>query len=132
MNPKHLFVIILSAATFLACEDKKPLPKIETSCLELAQSSLIDEKLVNDASAQVKDDTIYLVLMVNAATNIETAKRLGDNFLRLTKSLCKDGEAPSKRIGKSNYNYQIGVFASGSESEIARGAKIDVSPVISW
>ena len=122
------FIVVFLYFVFSGSE---PLPKISQECLDSAMSDIKMYDLIKDSHAEVKNDTITLVLVVNAAINEKTAKSYGDNFLRMTKSFCSDGPSPSKIIGKSNYNYQIGIFNS-AEKQLYYGAKSAGAESISW
>ena len=45
-----------------------------------------------------------------AITTPDHARNLGDNFVRIAKSLLDEGHPPSKRIGPGNYDYHITVY----------------------
>ena len=61
---------------------------------------------VRDAAVSQKGDQLSLVLIVGFATNTQRAKTLGENFVRLTKSLGPD-RSPGKEIGKGIFDYVI-------------------------
>jgi hypothetical protein len=129
---KMHILIFVALAFLLGCEEEKPLTRLEPSCLKLSENTMMEELLVSSASASIEENTVNLVLMVNAAINKTRAKQLGDNFLRLTKSLCNDGPAASKEIGATNYTYMVGVFESLTGKEIEMGAKVPRARRITW
>ena len=57
-------------------------------------------------------------------------KEIGENFVRMTKSLMKDG-APGREIGKGKYNYLIGVYYP-NEKTVALGAKARTADRLTW
>ena len=85
---------------------------------------------VIDAVIVQEDQTISLVLLVGYATNTARAKELGDNFVRLYKSL-SDDDAPGKSIGRGKYDYLIGVYYP-DEKQIVLGAKARSADRITW
>ena len=85
---------------------------------------------VRDAAVSQKGDQLSLVLIVGFATNTQRAKTLGENFVRLTKSLGPD-RSPGKEIGKGIFDYVIGVYYP-DESQVVLGAKSRTAERISW
>ena len=86
---------------------------------------------IRDAAVGQDGKTLNLVLIVDYATDPGYAQQLGDNFVRLTKSLLQDGETPSERIGTGEYDYLIGVYYP-DEKRVVMGAKSRTSDRISW
>ena len=87
---------------------------------ELLIPNMESQPEVMDAAVAQDGDDISLVLIVGFATNESRAKEIGENFVRMTKSLMKDG-APGREIGKGKYNYLIGVYYP-NENTVALGA----------
>ena len=85
---------------------------------------------VLDAAISQRGDQMSLVLIVHSATNESSARLLGDNFVRLYKSL-SDDEPPGSSIGRGKYDYLIGVYYP-NEKKVAQGAKSRASDRISW
>lgn len=85
---------------------------------------------VQDAAIVQDGDKLSLALIVGYATNEETAKELGDSFVRMVKSSCGD-TPPEKEIGPGIYTYLIGVFYP-DESEVVSGAKCGMCRSIYW
>ena len=86
---------------------------------------------VRDAAISQDGRTLSLVLIVAQATSQSRAQQLGDNFVRMTKTLLQDGEVPGQQIGRGEYDYLIGVYRP-NEEEIALGAKSRTADRISW
>ena len=87
---------------------------------------------VRDAAVGQDGNTLSLVLIVDYATDPSYAQQLGDNFVRLTKSLLQDGETPGKHsIGTGKYDYLIGVYYP-NEKSVVMGAKSRAADRISW
>ena len=108
------------------------LPKLDPACMKMSQDELMNSPEVKDAAVSVKEDQITLILMIAPRTNRKRSLQLGDNFLRMTKALCKDGEKPSKEIGESKYSYIIGLYNSMNQKEIEIGAKSQYARSITW
>ena len=85
---------------------------------------------VRDAAITQEGRQLVLVLVVDYATSETQCKQLGDNFVRLVKSVGPDS-APGKEIGRGQYDYRIGVFFP-NEKRLAMGAKVRTSPRITW
>ena len=85
---------------------------------------------VLDAAISQQGDQMSLVLVVHSATNESNARLLGDNFVRLCKSL-SDDEPPGISIGRGKYDYLIGVYYP-NEKKVAQGAKSRIADRITW
>ena len=97
----------------------------------MAVPTIVGYPRVRDAAVGQDGKTLNLVLIVDYATDPGYAQQLGDNFVRLTKSLLQDGETPSERIGTGEYDYLIGVYYP-NEKSVVMGAKSRTSDRISW
>ena len=97
---------------------------------ELLIPNMESQPEVMDAAVAQDGDDISLVLIVGFATNESRAKEIGENFVRMTKSLMKDG-APGREIGKGKYNYLIGVYYP-NEKTVALGAKARTADRLTW
>lgn len=86
---------------------------------------------VLEASIAQDDGTLSLAIKVPYATNAERARQLGDNFLRMVKTMSKDGEVPETAIGRGEYTYLITVIRPNG-TVIAEGGKVGSSPHITW
>ncbi len=87
-------------------------------------------KLVRDAAITQEGHKFSLAIVVNYAVSEEYARELGDNFVRLTKTLGPD-DRPSKEIGQGKYDYLVGVYRS-NEQEVVLGAKDRNARRITW
>lgn len=85
---------------------------------------------VRDAAIKQDGRQLSLVLIVDYATSEEYAKELGENFVRITKTLLGDGTV-GQSIGKGQMDYIIGVYYP-DESKVAIGAKPRNSDHIRW
>ena len=85
---------------------------------------------VRDAAINEEGDAYSLVLVVAGGTSTERAKELGDNFVRMVKSLGPD-DSPGQEIGSGIYDYLIGICYPDGE-QVALGAKAKISTQITW
>ena len=107
-----------------------PVPPSVKDIEELLIPNMESQPEVMDAAVAQDGDDISLVLIVGFATNESRAKEIGENFVRMTKSLMKDG-APGREIGKGKYNYLIGVYYP-NEKTVALGAKARTADRLTW
>lgn len=130
-----------------AVSDTKDLPPVEEveQIVTLTESGktmaieVIEEyPEVLDAAGGQDGTSLSLALIVRHGTSIERGKELGDNFVRLVKSLGFTGTPtgeeppiPGKRIGKGPFTYLIGVYYP-DETQLALGAKVAGAENISW
>ena len=85
---------------------------------------------VVDAAVTQDGKTINLVLVVNYAIDPGYAGQIADSFVRMTKTLLKDG-VPGEDIGRGEYDYLIGVYYP-NEQQLGLGAKSRASSRITW
>lgn len=85
---------------------------------------------VLDAAVSQRGDYISLELIVVPGTSESEAKRLGENAVRMTKSLSQDS-TPGKTVGKGMYNYLVSVYYP-DERVIVQGAKVTFADRITW
>ncbi len=97
---------------------------------DIVIASIEDYPRVRDAAISQDGKQLSLVIIVDYATDPDYAQELGDNFVRVTKSLLRDGGV-GQRIGSGKYDYLIGVYYP-DEREVALGAKVNSSDRISW
>lgn len=116
------------------------LPEIPDEAKKIAVDQIKMETLVEDALVQVEGDKVILAIVVNAATNEETAKEYGDNFARMLSSMTDaynedvDLDSPTKDyIGGlwDYYDLQVGV-GTGPDNFIVQGAKVTSAKKITW
>jgi predicted Zn finger-like uncharacterized protein len=111
-------------------EQVKSIPQIAQDVKSLSIHQIMDYSMVKDAAITQQGDEIDLAIIANYATSKSRAIKLGDNFVRLVKSLSKD-TPPGKEIGKGIYSYSIGVFYP-DKKRIVIGAKNKYATRISW
>lgn len=90
------------------------------------------DEVLDAAIIQKEEDPslLSLSLVVQYGTTEESAKELGDCFVRMTKSLSPD-DPPGNEIGPGIYDYIIGVFYPNGNN-IALGAKDRTARRITW
>jgi outer membrane murein-binding lipoprotein Lpp len=97
---------------------------------ELAISQIKHNTMVQDAAITQDGKHLSLAIIVEYATNEETAKDLGDSFLRLVKTFGPE-DAPQKEIGPGIYDYLVGVYYP-DKTQVALGAKCSSCRKIAW
>ena len=83
------------------------------------------EPEVLDAAVSHQGSQVSLVLIVRSSTNQSRGKQLGEQFLRMYKSL-SDDDSPGRSIGKGKYDYIVGVYYP-NEKPLVQGQR-SVSP----
>ena len=104
--------------------------QVSEEAKELAIGSISGYQLVEDAAIEQDGMVLSLVIVVGYAANAGYAKELGENFVRIVKTLSQD-DPPSKLIGSGVYDYSIGVYRPNEEN-VALGYKASTSDRISW
>ena len=104
---------------------------LSVDVIEMAVLGIEQYDDVLEASIAQDGEDLSLAIKVPYAMSAERARQLGDNFVRMVKTISKDGEAPGTAIGRGEYDYLITVFMPNG-SPIAQGAKVGSSPRITW
>ena len=86
---------------------------------------------VREAAISQKSYDLSLALIVGPATSKERARQLGDNFVRVVKSMAPAETPPAKEIGPGKYHYLVTVAKAGQQV-IAVGAKDAAARRLSW
>lgn len=105
--------------------------KLTSEQQRLALLTVRQQPRVRDAAIKQDGKNLSLVLVVDHATSEEHARNLGDNFVRAVKLASSAEPPPKKEIGTGVLNYQVGIYTP-DEKPLARGAKVDSSPRITW
>lgn len=108
----------------------KNVPQLTDEQKELAVNGIKVYDEIKDAAISQDSDTLNLALIVGYSTNEETAKELGDSFVRMTKSFSNE-TGPGKEIGSGVYTYIIGVYYP-DKSLVAMGHKCPSCDSIKW
>ena len=129
----QLVLVILSLvaiAPIAACGGGSP-PTYPADAAELAVQTIIDQHpVVTDASVTQHGEELDLIVVVVNGTQESAAIEIGDNFVRLVKSLGPD-DGPGTDIGKGIYLYDVGVFYPDA-GLIVRGVKRPSAEKITW
>ena len=103
-------------------------PSVNVDAIVSANIQLEPEVL--DAAVSRQGSEVSLVLIVRSSTNQARGKQLGENFLRMYKSL-SDDDSPGRSIGKGKYDYLVGVYYP-NETTLVQGAKVSFADRITW
>ena len=98
-----------------------PATRSSSSVNSMVISSIETNREVVEAAISQRGDQVSLVLIARSATNKQRAQELGDNFVRMFKSLSPD-TVPGRVIGEGIYDYLVGVYYP-NEKQLASGAK---------
>ena len=107
-----------------------PATRSSSSVNSMVISSIETNREVVEAAISQRGDQVSLVLIVRSATNKQRAQELGDNFVRMFKSLSPD-TVPGRVIGEGIYDYLVGVYYP-NEKQLASGAKAKNARRITW
>ena len=99
--------------------------------IEIAVAGIRQQSLVRDAAIVQEGCLLKLAILANPIITEDHAEQLGDNFVRLTKTL-GPGLNPRKEIGAGIYEYMVGVYEAGSQKSIVLGAKAPRGRSIRW
>ncbi len=109
----------------------QPAPIIPDAETRLMIATIEQYAEVRDAAISQTGYDLSLALIVGPETSEERARQLGDNFVRLVKSLAPAETPPAKEIGPGKYHYLVTVAKPGQQI-IAVGAKDAAARRISW
>lgn len=111
-------------------EKAEDIPQVPTEVIDLAIETIEGYPEVLDAAISQEGRQISLVLIVAYRINEDRGKQLGDNFVRIVKSLSHD-DSPGKDIGRGIYDYLVGVYYP-NEQQLVIGAKVADAMNLSW
>ncbi|WP_377890411.1 hypothetical protein [Alkalihalobacillus sp. R86527] len=108
-------------------------PTPDEAAIEMAVDSIKDYDMVKDAAIAVDGNDISFAIIANSSVTEETAKELGDNFVRMLGSF-SGGESPSKDYYGGLYDDYSALVkvADSSEEEIMMGAMSKGTQRITW
>jgi len=111
-------------------------PVLTQSEATLALASLEADERVLDVAILQRGRTVGLSLVVPADTSSETARALGERFVRLVKTLSSTEPTPTRspeddQIGAGDYDYIVRI-SSPTETVIALGGKATTHTKINW
>ena len=134
-----VLILTLACATKAPVLTPTPVPTSAPITTPAASASSVNAMVVSsieanrevvEAAISQKGDQVSLVLIVRSATNEQRAHELGDNFVRMFKSLSPD-TPPGRVIGEGIYDYLVGVYYP-NEKKVASGAKAKNARRITW
>ena len=129
-------LVLTAMLLFVGCAPREAPPEITN----LGKSTAIDQikayPEVLDAAITQDGYDLSLAIIVPKDTSEARAKELGENFVRLVKTLGlldsdKRGPAPEKEIGEGIFNYLIAV-ASPDQTIIVQGTKVSFAIHTTW
>ena len=101
-----------------------------SSVNSMVTSSIEANLEVVDSAILRQGQQVSLVLIVRSATNTSRARHLGENFVRMYKSM-SDDDTPGSTIGRGKYDYIVGVYYP-NKKPVATGAKASIADRMSW
>ncbi|MBG9788748.1 hypothetical protein [Brevibacillus laterosporus] len=113
--------------------EEQPKIQIEDSTIKRVIDDVKQRDFVKDAAITVDKNKASLAVIVDYTVNKETAKRIGDNFVR-TLGSAAGGKFPEKDYYGEVYDYYdlIITVATPDETIISTGAKVTNAPSIKW
>jgi len=105
-------------------------PEITKENKRKAIQKIKEQDGVIEAVILQNDAKVKLVLTVIEATTKEQGKELGERFVRLIKTFCRDPN-PNKEIGKGIYDYIVEVYYP-EKKELVIGIKDRLNEFIAW
>ena len=121
-------VAVVLVCSVGAC--RRNVPPYPEETMSLAKSTILEREVVIDASIGQTEDQLTLVLIVIPSTSEAAGKSVGEDFVRLVKSLGPE-DPPGPQIGAGIYDYLVGVYFP-DQTELAMGAKVYSSSNITW
>ncbi|MFC2122864.1 hypothetical protein ACFLRP_04180 [Bacteroidota bacterium] len=92
--------------------------------------AIMDYPEVHFAAIEQEETKLFLILMVADATSAERAMQLGDDFVRLMKSVGL-GKPPGEKIGPGLFDYVIRIYIAYDRPHLF-GVKSKRNDVIEW
>ena len=106
-------------------------PKNVSEVKDLLVAGIKASPAVLDAAVTQEGRQVSLVLIVAGIVGEGEARLLGDDFVRMAKSILSDGKVGKDGPGRGEYNYLIGVYYV-NEEQVALGAKSASAEQIRW
>ena len=76
---------------------------------QVAIVGIENETEVIDADIAQRGSDLSLISVVGSRVSQARARQLGENFVRLTKTLAPNEPNPTKEVGKGVYDYTVGI-----------------------
>ncbi len=106
-------------------------PVLTQAEASLALASAAASDAVLDADLKQRGRTVALALTVRADTPPATARALGDNFVRLVKTLAATEPTPGDDLGTGRFDYVVQI-STPSRALLARGGKSTSDRALHW
>ena len=111
--------------------EAKAVDTVRESVKDIVIKSFMTNPAVSEMSITQDGNDMALVMVVDCSTSLNSAKSMGDRFVRLLKRFGPDLDPSTTEIGTGDYNYQVGVSCENGTS-IAKGSKTTDSATIAW
>ena len=111
--------------------EAKAVDTVRESIKDIVIRSFMTNPAVSEMSITQDGNDMALVMVVDCSTSIDSAKSMGDRFVRLLKQFSPDLDPSTTELGTGDYNYQVGVSCENGTS-IAKGSKTSGSTQIAW
>ncbi len=121
---------VLVAMVLAACGGDPPPPYPEDT-MNLAMETMEQRPEVSDSDLYQKEQNLFLILVVAFGTPETVARRSGEDFVRLVKTLGPEDPPSIDAIGEGHYEYVVGVFYPGNVL-IDRGIKRSSDDELTW
>ena len=123
------------AFTAIACgsdnSEAKAVDTVRESVKDIVMRSFMTNPAVSEMSITQDGNDMALVMVVDCSTSFDSAKSMGDRFVRLLKRWSPDLDPSTAEIGTGDYNYLVGVSCDNGTT-IAKGSKTTDSATIAW
>lgn len=111
--------------------EAKAVDTVRESVKDIVMKSFMTNRSISELSITQDGNDMSLVMVVDCSTSLESAKIMGDRFVRLLKQFSTDLDPSTAEIGTGDYNYVVGVSCENGNS-IAMGSKTSDSAQIAW
>ena len=106
-------------------------PVLSQGDATIALAGVATSEAVIDADISQRGRTVALSLTVRDDTAPADARALGENFVRLVKTMAAAGPTPGDELGTGGFDYVIQVRTSG-DALLARGGKSTSDRALHW
>ncbi len=111
--------------------EAKAVDTVRESVKDIVMKSFMTNPAVSELSITQDGNEMALVMVVDCSTSFDSAKSMGDRFVRLLKRWSPDLDPSTTEIGTGDYNYLVGVSCDNGTT-IAKGSKPTDSASIAW
>lgn len=111
--------------------EAKAVDTVRESIKDIVIRSFMTNPAISELSITQDGNEMALAMVVDCSTSFDSAKAMGDRFVRLLKQFSPDLDPSTTEIGTGDYNYQVGVSCENGTS-IAKGSKTTESATVVW